>query len=167
MTPKSPHLYEVDLTNSERYRNVDSNTGPRIKVRVADIISAFFIMTIPMFALSVLLLGLVYGNRVDPKSYPISNLAPTTQVVDNSAILVDMSSTTLTLIASWSSTAAPLLLSFALTLASYPIARRLLIANRENSTQDLPTPFQFAIMLRMVRNASPASLWQWLKYSFG
>jgi len=166
MTPKSPHQYPS--TNPERYRNANPITTPRTQGRVTDIISAFFIITIPMVAFSGLLLGLIYSHRVEIKSSTISNLSPsTTQVLDNSAILVDMSSTTLTLIASWSSTVAPLLLGFVLTLASYPIARRMLIASHENTIGDLPTPFQFAIMLRMIHNASLSSLLQWSKYYFG
>ncbi|KAF2475883.1 uncharacterized protein BDR25DRAFT_310334 [Lindgomyces ingoldianus] len=149
-------------------RRVDAQFPPvPIGGRVNEVLLAFRIMTIPMVLFSALLLGLIYHFRVEPTTSSTSNLSLSSPTQAPRFILVTISATTLTTIASWSSTVAPLLIVWALILASYPIARQILLESRCGTVNGLPTPYQFAIMTRMIRNASPSSLWQWLTYYVG
>jgi hypothetical protein len=139
----------------------------RMRGRYLDILFSFFIMTIPMLAFSALLLGLIYRYRVVRNDFLSENLSFTRGHDESSAIYVSLSATTLTTVASWSSTIAPLLVGFALTLISYPVARTLLKAGHENRLDQLPTPFQLSLMLRMLTNGGPGSLWHWIAYAVG
>lgn len=119
-----------------------------------------------MIFFNALLLGLIYHFRVHQNGFISDNLQLDDRV-DSKAYYVDISATTLITIASWASTLAPLLIASALTLASYPIARRILVASEKNDAASLPTPYQFALLLRMLSNSSPITLWHWAKYQRG
>jgi hypothetical protein len=150
------HLAENDL-NSEPIR---------IGGRVQDILVSFGITAIPMLTFSVLLLGLIYHYRVVQNDFVSPNLAFGTHENQERVVYTSLSATTLIIIASWSSSIAPILVGFIINLTSYPIAGRLLAATEANAVNELPTPFQFSLILRMVVNGSPAALWRWLKYHF-
>ena len=135
--------------------------------RYLDILFSFLIMTIPMLAFSALLLGLIYHYRIVRNEFPSENLSFVGRDDESSAIYVRLSATTLITVASWSSTIAPLLVGFALTLQSYPVARSLLNAGHENQPDQLPTPFQLSLMLRMLTSGGPGSLWHCLIYAVG
>ncbi|KID83517.1 hypothetical protein MGU_09187 [Metarhizium guizhouense ARSEF 977] len=73
-----------------------------------------------------MLLGLVFRNRVYPSS-PLSDIqGATASENDDSVIYVNLSATTLTVLASWSSTIAPLTLTYILSLAAFPAAREMI-----------------------------------------
>jgi hypothetical protein len=111
------------------------------------IIVATLCIVVPMLGLSGLLLGLVLGYQVERHeagSEPLDFVQRSD--TDNSSYYVNFNATTLATIASWSSTVAPLLAMAVMALASFPIGKML----RDNSTgdgQDLPTPFQFGLLL--------------------
>jgi hypothetical protein len=142
-------------------------TSARMHGRSKDILLAFAVMTIPMLCFSALLLGLIYHFRVTHNGSVSDNLNFNTTSTDPNAIYVRISATTLTTVASWSSTVAPILIGFAVALVSYPVAQGILRAGRDNQPKNLPTPYQLSLMLRMLSNGSPASLWHWMMYSFG
>lgn len=123
-------------------------------------------MTLPMLLFSALLLGLIFHYKVSQNAFVSPNLQFATLADDKKAILVGLSATTLTIIASWSSTLAPILVGSAVTLISFPVAKKVLQAGEKNEAKELPTPWQLALMLRMMANGSPSSLWQWVKYAF-
>jgi hypothetical protein len=120
-----------------------------------------------MLIFSALLLGLIYHFRVVHNGFVLSNLRVNAVHDESDVIYVRLSATTLTTIASWSSTVAPILVGCAVTLISYPVARGILLAGQNNKPHDLLTPYQLSLMLRMLTSGSPASLWHWMKYSFG
>jgi len=116
--------------------------GPsaRIRGRVREICLAFLVMTVPMVLFTALLLSLIYHFRIQPTASTSRNLSLALSEQDKGAILVNVSATTLTTIASWSSTIAPLLVVYALTLASYPTARRILLESQTDSGKGLRLP---------------------------
>lgn len=134
---------------------------------IKEILLAFSVMTIPMIFFSALLLGLIFYFRITQNDFVSANLAFALGQTNSNVIFVKMSATTLTTVASWSSTAAPILVGFAITLVSYPVAKGLLMASKRHDTAQLPTPFQLSLILRIVSSGSPSALWSWLKYSFG
>jgi hypothetical protein len=139
----------------------------RIGGRYLDIVLSFLVMTVPMLAFSALLLGLIYHYRIVPNPFPSDNLRFDGGRDGSSVIYVGLSATTLITVASWSSTIAPLLVGFALTLLSYPVAGSLLKAGQKSRPEQLPTTFQLSLMLRMLCSGGPGSLWHWIKYSLG
>jgi hypothetical protein len=127
-----------------------------------DIWMALGIVTIPMLVLSFLLLGLVYRYRVEQN--PANLLGPASQATSESnAFLVKLSATRLITVASWSSTCAPMLPTFAMTLISYPTARRILASSKRREVAKLPTPYQLSLLLGLF-TGSIGSLWDWVKY---
>lgn len=137
-----------------------------IQGRARQILLSFTLMTIPMTLFSAVLLGLIFHYRIAGTDSSKASFLVDGASLDTDAIYVDLSATALTTVASWCSTVSPLLLTFALTLASYPAARSLFLGSQNAQDQRLPTPYQFALMLRITSNPSIASLWDWLVYSF-
>jgi len=148
------------LQNGDQKKN-------RIRGRGREILIASMAMILSMILFSGLLLGLIFHLRVVHNGFVSSNLAFKDGHDDPDAIYVRISSTTLITIASWSSTLAPLLVGFAITLTSYPVSRGLLRAGGTEGTQRLPTPHQLTLILQMITNGSPVSLWHWIKYTVG
>ncbi|KAH8672041.1 hypothetical protein BGZ60DRAFT_537553 [Tricladium varicosporioides] len=159
---KTPYATETPMDN-----NGHQITSSGMRGRSRDIILAFSTLTVPMIAFSATLLGLIYHYRIARNDYMSSNLRLDIGDGDSNAIYVNFSATALTQIASWSSTLAPILVGFAISLISYPVARSMLLASQRNDTRGLPTPYQFHLMFRMVANGSWISLWHWIKYTTG
>lgn len=134
--------------------------------RTGDILFAFSLMTIPMSIFSALLLGLIFYFKVTPSESGSTDLQVDLPIQGN-VIYVDISATTLTTVASWSSTIAPILVGCAITLISYPVAKQILRAGQTRRTDRLPTPFQLSLMLKMVTSGSPQALWNWWQYFWG
>jgi hypothetical protein len=137
----------------------------QIQGRVRQIVIAFAVMVLPMLLLSGLLLGLIFFYRVPPNKYIHEDLGLEQDFPD--AYLVHFSATMLVTVASWSSTVAPVLIGFAITLASYPAAKDLLTASNTMDTAQLPTPFQLSLIVSTLSNNSFTSLWNWSAYTFG
>lgn len=135
--------------------------------RYLEILFSFLVMTVPMLALSALLLGLTYRYRIVRNPFVSDNLRFGEDQDGSNAIYVDLSATTLITVASWSSTIAPLLVGFALTLLSYPLASTLLKAGQDSKPEQLPTTFQLSLMLRMLCSGGAGSLWHWITYTLG
>jgi hypothetical protein len=151
----------VPTTEDTRYR-----PGARMKGRYTEILFSFLVITVPMIVFSGLLLGLIFYYRVVPNESPSVNLTLRTPQYDD-YFLVKLSSTTLITVASWSSTVAPILVGFSLTLVSYPVAKGMVNAVTNNNPDALPTPYQLGLMLRMVATSGPGTLASWLWYSIG
>lgn len=135
--------------------------------RYMEILLSFLVMTVPLLAFSALLLGLIYHYRIVRNPFPSDNLRFDERQDGSNAIYVGLSATTLITVASWSSTIAPILVGFAITLLSYPVASTILKAGQDSRPEQLPTTFQFSLMLRMLCSGGPGSLWHWITYAFG
>ncbi|KAJ9663076.1 hypothetical protein H2198_001068 [Neophaeococcomyces mojaviensis] len=129
----------------------------RIHGRVKEILIAFAVMTVPMIVFSALLLGLIFHYRVVQNAFASENLAFSSGQDDSDVFFVKISATTLITIASWSSTVAPILVGFAVTLTSYPIASGMLSASVKQEPAQLPTPYQLSLLLEMLSSGSPSA----------
>ena len=118
----------------------------------SDIATACAAISLPMIALSGVLLGLVFAYQVTPNS-------------DSGTYLVEFSATRLITIASWTSSVAPLLPGFIATLLSFPAARHLQRSSERDRNALLPTPYQLNLYLQLLYGGVGA-LWQWVKYMF-
>jgi uncharacterized membrane protein len=135
--------------------------------RISEILIAFAVMTLPMLAFTGALLGLIFHYRISQNTFISEDLAFNNDPIQSDAFYVRISATALITVASWSSTVAPILIGFAITLVSYPVAKNLLIASETHDMSQLPTPFQLSLIIRMISSGSFSALWSWLTYSFG
>jgi hypothetical protein len=128
------------------------------------IFASLALIVVPMMGLASLLLGLVLSNNVDkPADRSSGSLTLNLRSeFDADAYYVDFNPTTLVTIASWSSTVAPLLAVSAMILVSFPLAQSLK-ANSQMSGSELPTPFQFSLLLDSL-SAGITPLWNALSY---
>lgn len=125
----------------------------------SDIWIACAVITLPMVILSAILLGLVFHNEVDQSS--IVSVQPPRD--NRAAYLVNFSSTRLITVASWTSTVAPLLPVFVMTLLSFPAAQYVFKSSQQRQTTRLPTPYQLSLYVNLI-SGSLGSLWQWALY---
>lgn len=143
--------------------------GPpkRIHGRVREILFAFAAMTLPMIIFTGLLLGLIFHLRITQNEFASKDLAFDFDKDQSSAYFVRISATTLVTVASWSSTIAPILVGFAISLVSFPVAKGLMTASAKTDTTQLPTPFQLSLIIRMISSGSYSAIWDWLNYTLG
>jgi hypothetical protein len=139
----------------------------RIGGRFSDITLSFVIITVPMLLFTALLLGLVFHYRVTHNEAPYKHLQLQGTTDESGFYYVNLNATFLVFIASWSSSLAPMLVSFVLVLAAYPICRQYLAQARENLRQELLTPYQLALTLCFMNGGGLGALWSWLKYHAG
>ncbi|KAL9107527.1 MAG: hypothetical protein Q9227_007629 [Pyrenula ochraceoflavens] len=118
-----------------------------------------------MILLSALLLGLVLARstRDSPSSSPEFNSLQNETTSSPDAYYVRINATALTTVSAWSSTLAPILAAFMMELWSYRTASRLKRLSQGPDKATLPSPYQFVLLLEMVRG-SPTILLQQLKY---
>jgi len=121
-------------------------------------------LILPMLLLTALLLALVCGHQMPDHSstYSYNN---ETELPLGSAYFVNYSPTTLVYIASLSSTLATVLVSAAMILYSYSLARSMALESDANNASKLPSPFQLQLLIRMV-DGRLAALGSYLLYVF-
>jgi hypothetical protein len=163
----SHHLCTANLTEKKMAYGEEIRARKRIGGRFLDITLSFVIVTIPMFLFAGLLLGLVFRNRVTHNNPPYKHLQLEGTTDEPGIYYVNLNATFLVFIASWSSSVAPMLGSFILLLAAYPICRQYLRQAQANITRELLTPYQLTLTLRFMNGGGFGALWSWLKYHTG
>jgi len=142
----------------------EQKQSSRINGKWLEIAFCFIVMTVPMVIFSALLLGLIYKYRVKENDFVSPNLRFSAPQLDNNAVYVDLSATLLITVASWSSTVAPILIGFAITLVTFPVAKGMMNAAILNQPDRLPSPYQLALMIRMNTASAANSLYHWMRY---
>jgi hypothetical protein len=156
LAPKDSVKNTSDLTTYES-TGVDRSSSMRSKV-CWEIGVAFAVVSIPLSILSVALLAVVLGYRTKTP-LDLGGAQP------GNSYLVNLSATTITLIASYSSTIAPIAVGSAMTLIFYSISSQIMKASEQAQVADLPTPYQVALLITM-RSGGVGALWFWFKYAF-
>ena len=125
------------------------------------------VISIPLTLFTALLIGIVFHYRLQ-RNHPssLSYLSSLTQDDEPNVYYVQFSATKLVLLASVSSSVAPILTSFFMTLLSYSVARRIREYSKARKLGELPTPCQLGLLITTVNDISSA-LWQWVKYVWG
>ncbi len=123
------------------------------------------VMILPMLTLTAVLLALVFGHQMPnyESTYLYNN---DTELSLGLAYYVDYSATTLVYIASLSSTLSTVLISAAMMLFSYTIARTMVLESDASNAAMLPSPFQLQLLVRMVDGRLTALYW-FLMYLLG
>ena len=132
---------------------------------VLEIGLASAMLILPMLILTAVLLALVLGHQMPDhnSTYSYNN---ETELPLGSAYFIDYSATTLVYIASLSSTLATLLVSAAMILFSYSLARSMVLKSDANNASELPSPFQLQLLIRIVDGRLTA-LGSYLMYVLG
>lgn len=123
-----------------------------------------FVVTIPILALTVAFLVLVFKYRVSHGGAPFESLRTSDAKDEGSALFVNMNSSILLFLASWASSVATMLSGFMLTLASFPIARRFFQDIQSSRVTRLPTPYQLALTLKFLDGSTLGAIWSWIVY---
>lgn len=124
----------------------------------------WFIITIPICALTAVLLGLVFHYQVGHGDTPFENLRGNLTQDEAGVYYINMNSSVILFVASWASSLAPMLSGFILTLASFPIARQLFEDVRGGRVNRLLTPYQLALTLKFLDGSAFGGIWSWIMY---
>ena len=108
---------------------------------------------VPMVFLPALLLGLTFGRPTSDAPSSTSDFAFNVSETSNSSdsYFVRMNATTLLTISSWSSTLTPLLGALLMYLWSYRVAASLSKHSQNSNKMGLPSPYQLALILEMIK----------------
>ena len=129
-----------------------------------DIALAAAASTIPVLGLAVTLVVIIYHNRLEHSSNQASVFNNT--LADESGVYyINFSATRLTTVASWASSAGFFLPGSIMSLYWYRIAAFMQQKSQTGNTMDLPTPYQYSLLLALRSGGLPA-LWEWLTHRF-
>lgn len=121
----------------------------------------------PMTTFSAILLGLVYGYCVDSEAAnrDIDLWENSSRRLHDSYIYVQYSATQLMFITSWSSSMAPVLISFLMKLWHVEVSRDIMEASKGSEQEKLTTPFQLSQIINMSTGALSELIF-YVKYMF-
>ncbi|KXX82874.1 hypothetical protein MMYC01_200583 [Madurella mycetomatis] len=120
-----------------------------------DIWLGFSIVTLPMLIFNIILIVLVAVLREPNSSETLSS---------ERAIHVNINATTFTTITSWASTLSTVLGGFIILLGSYHSSHKLATACKTGDTNNMPTPYQFAMMLDIKAGSVWRTIWRVIFY---
>lgn len=127
---------------------------------IRKIIFYCLLITSPMLFSSFVILAIVYSHLVTP-SCPSQELCSAPNLVNSTSssfYYVDFPAARLAFISSWSATISFALVGFMMVFASYADAYALLRASEKDNQEELPSPHEMSIMLRVL-NAEMMVLW--------
>jgi hypothetical protein len=158
--------FEPDYTAVELSEIGTQEKHVSMSGRNSDIAISAFVTTVPILVMSGALLALVFKLRVIQEP-SIFAQGPQGQTTDEAGVYyVHISSTYLVFIASLSSSVVPMLATFLLALASFPIAKGVQKQSRSESRTRSLTPYQFALTLNFLGGGGYGAMWRWVKYLF-
>lgn len=143
----------------------DNEGHAGIRTHLTAIAWSWFVVTVPISALTAAFLVMVFHYRVAHNDVPFENLDLKTANEKN-VFYVNLTSSVILFVTSWASSLAPMLSGFILTLASFPIARRLFRDVQAGSFSNLPTPYQLALTLQFFDGSALGGIWSWMVYLF-
>lgn len=119
------------------------------------------ILILPILAFTAVLLALVYYYQWQRHHPPISGLDLSSDFVDD-VFYVDLSSTRLILVASWSSSTVLALIGSFMTISSFLVATDLLWTSTRKIRSFLPSPTDLALMIDLL-DGKRMAVWQWVQ----
>lgn len=142
----------------------DSTSSKGITSHKAGIAWSWFVVTVPITALTIAFLVMVFHYRVKPNGGPIENLRVPSIEDGGNAIYIDLNSSFILFVTSLASSLAPILSGLILFLASFPMARQLSDSIEKGRVDGLPTPYQLALTLKFLGGGVYGAIWSWIKY---
>lgn len=162
---QSPSLAVTTSPSAAAKQTQENPLAGEKRGRVLEIYVALGAIAIPLFIFSTSLIALVFIRRVRNNQTPSSSLSFGIEEDEPGVYYVRVSSTTLVLLASLSSSIAPTLVGFFMTLFSYFASQRMLKLSEDVQYQNLPTPYQLVLLIKIL-DGGISALWQWIKYTF-
>ncbi|KAJ5579066.1 hypothetical protein N7450_007933 [Penicillium hetheringtonii] len=155
-----------DLPQSQEKEKTNRHPSKGVTSHWANIATSWSLVTLPITALTVAFLVMVFQYRVTHDDIPFENLRSSSLELkdENNVIYVDLNSSVILFVTSWASSLAPMLTGFIMALASFPIARQLSNTIRNGCTDSLPTPYQFGLTLKFLDGSALAAIWFWMVY---
>ena len=130
----------------------------------AGIAWSWFVVTVPIAALTIAFLVMVFRYRVKPNDGLFENLRVSSIDDGGNAVYVDLNSSSILFVTSLASSLTPMLSGLILFLASFPMARQLSDSIQKGSVDDLPTPYQLALTLKFLGGGVLGATWSWMQY---
>lgn len=118
------------------------------------------LISVPLIVLSGVLLGLVLRHRLHP---PTSILAQVAEQHDSGVYFVNFNATRLLVLATLSSSVAPIVTTFFMNLLSYPLSSRFVKNSEALKYKSLPTSHQLGLLI-LTLNGGLGAFWEWSKY---
>ena len=140
-----------------------SGTSLRGRSRLSAVIWPAVIIMFPIAWLCGVLLGMMYGYRVQSEPSLFSSINNEQLTRPHGYLLINYSATRLVIIASFTSTLAPILAGSIMSLWTLPIARSMKIASGTTQYSQLPTPYQLSFIIG-ISLASYQRLWRYYEY---
>lgn len=140
-------------------------TTPKNRKPWPDILWAMLSVIAPMSLLTAVILGLVFAYQISPPNTNALDFEDSLQSpFDGDYIHVDFSATRLIFVASWSSSLAPLLAGFCMSLWLPWAAQQIAKSTQQKVDSDLCTPFQIGLIINLM-TGSFSQLLSFVKYS--
>ena len=152
-------------STNQSISNEDTSVTLKWKSEIKYILVTMGVISLPLFIFSTSLIGLVFSYQIKHIESSSSFLNHNIPKNEPGVYYVRISSTTLALLASLSSSIAPALVGFVMTLNSYIVSHRILNLKDDKRSRHLPTPYQLVLLVNLL-NGTIAALWQWIKYAF-
>jgi hypothetical protein len=163
--PSSSTLHEERSVRGERADTQEQPAHEPMKGGKTEILLTVGVIVIPLSIISAVLLGVVFLRRIEYPETSSTGLDSNTGTNEAGVYYVRVSSTTLVLLASFSSSVSTILISFFMLLISYPISKRILRSSELRNTDNLPTSYQFGLLIASLYGIG--AFWQWTKYTLG
>jgi hypothetical protein len=130
----------------------------------SNIATSWLMVTVPITALTIIFLVMVFRYRVVHGDIPFANLRVPSTEDNKHAIYVNLNSSAILFVTSWASSLAPMLSGFIMVLASFPIARLLSYNIQKGHMNSLPTPYQLGLTIKYLDGSVLGSIWSWIVY---
>lgn len=130
----------------------------------AGIAWSWFVVTVPIAALTIALLVMVFRYRVKPNDVPFENLRVSSIDDEGNAVYVGLNSSFILFVTSLAGSLTPMLSGLVLFLASFPMARQLSDSIQKGSVDRLPTPYRLALTLKFLGGGVLGAVWSWILY---
>lgn len=162
--PETWGRHEQDLVGMKPVEVYHHTSPGKVRTfRIDDKIFLFVSMiSIPLFLLSAVVIGIVIHNRVEQSQSSLPTSSSVAQE-DQNVYYVNFGATKLVLLASFSSSIVGFLTTVFMSLLSYPISSRMLKLSGKHNFEQLPTTPQFSLMILSLYGGFCA-LWGWVKY---
>lgn len=155
-------VQELNDPDHSAFDNLPSN---RSSFNAKELLLPCAIILLPISAVVVLLLWFVFHYEVHPPTFADPDLRVAFNETSPSHYYVDFSVSKISTIAGKFATCAGIATSSALVLLSIPISRRIYAHSLRGRHQNLPTPYQFTLLLAIF-NGGMGAVVNYFRYRF-
>lgn len=142
--------------SGERKNGTEKAAAPRLS-RKRDLFLAFFIVSLPLLVIAILLLVFTFHDRENPASYVGIPLLPL-QNYSTDAFYTTVDAGNFLLVGSWASNIAAIIVAPFMVLFSYAVAREIIQHEKNGHEDSGPRP----PLLREIMRGAHVGVWHWV-----